>query len=217
MATVAEMIEEVTDIVQDASFTDAAILALLNKGLTYIASRQLLPDLEMAETVTTVIDANMVPLPDDFMRNLHHAQSVDPAGYPIKVYLNPVFLLRDYGAISISDPETWVTAVAQRGRDLLYARRPPVAQAIEIRYHRHPDALTWEEESPDCLPLFAHETLVHWVCYKIFNSIEDGIDGQKINTQHYMQLVQAGMVELENHLKHGISLPPAAVVRGEFL
>jgi hypothetical protein len=50
---------------------------------------------------------------------------------------------------------------------------------------------------PDGIPEFLHEDLlINYGAWKIFDQIEDGIDGQKVNTNYYKSLFMKAMIDL---------------------
>jgi len=58
--------------------------------------------------------------------------------------------------------------------------------------------MTLDADVPDVVPVQLHQPLlVGWVCAHIFNQIEDGIEGQKVNTAMWNSQFQQGLVDLD--------------------
>ena len=214
-----EIVDEIIDIIQDGSYDADAILVMVNKAMGWVASKILLPDLDMVGAVTTVTTGNVAPLPADFQRNLYRVapRAVDAGtANKIKLYTSPGQLYWAYGSAAV-DSVLWVTGAAQRGHSLLYAGIPSPAQVMDVFYYRKPVDMVSDADVPDGLPDDFHDILVSRACFMLYSRIEDGVEGPHIDTKFHSSQVDIRMDELEKFVKHGVSLPPAPIVRGEFL
>ena len=67
-----------------------------------------------------------------------------------------------------------------------------------MHYYQNPTDLADDADEPEDIPEELHEKLiVSDVARYIYNLIEDGMDGQKVNTQNYLNLFKEGIFELE--------------------
>ena len=189
-----DLIEEVMKSLQDASFTDADILELFNECLMVVAGEYLLPDLEAWADVDTALSINQTRLPADFMRELRYAHSLTH-NRSIKVYGSAAQVTRWF---SIQDQTGRVIAVAPKGRNLFYQRIPESAESIRINYFRFPTRLMTRADKPLEIPWhLAKPLLKHYALREAFSSIEDGIEGSKVNTGYHDKRFTAAKDALE--------------------
>ncbi len=212
MSTGEQLIERVVKTVQDPSIDTDDILELLNEGLMIIASRVLLPDLETADTVDTVVDEIEVPLPSDYHRGLYDCQEQDPYN-PVVVLNSKRQMLATYGKLNYTGT---VKHVCRVGFDLLYQPMPDEVRTLTISYYRMPTQLT-ESETPEGLPVQFHRALFHYATFQLFDDIEDGMEGQKVNTARHEGKFEALVAEIELFFRDSQSRPKPPIVRGEFL
>lgn len=218
MATAGELIEEIYDIVLDSRYTGDMILTLLNKAMLYVASMLILPDLETSATVTTIASVNTLQLPANFHRNLFRVTATDQTANPGEIkLLGSVAALVSYFGGTLSETDNRVIAVAPAGKSLIYAKIPEQPESLTIRYHRLPVNMVADTDEPDGLPPAFCDILIHRVCYNIFSRIEDGTEGDKVNTKFHYGQMETMLEQLERYIRAGVSLPDAPVVMGEFL
>lgn len=207
MATTSELVDFVSDAIQDTSFADATILKYINRGLRHIAGGMFitypdrtqvfsspLPNLLTSDTVTTSTSAAYVDLPDDFGRGLIAAIS---AATDTQLTIMESFseFLSMFPTLDLSSS---ITTVAVRGSILYYQGIPTTADTVTLHYYSTPTDLSDDNDEPDCLPIHLHEELlVNYAAWKIFDLIEDGIDGRKINTESYSGKFMRAMLDLE--------------------
>lgn len=207
MATTEELVDFVSDIIQDSSYTNATILKYLNRGLRQIAGGLFitypdrtqvfsspLPNLLTSDTVTTSTTLPYVAMPDDFGRNLITAISGDT---DIRLTIMDSFaeFLTFYPTLDLSSS---VTTVSIRGTRFYYQGIPTSADTITLHYYSTPTELEDDEDVPDCLPThLQEELLINYAAMKIYDQIEDGIDGAKVNTESYTARFMKAMLDLE--------------------
>ena len=185
--------DEVADIVQDPSYSHSDIIRTMNVGLRYIAGRVLLPELEAWADLETDPNVNHIPLPADYQKNLRYCHSVTH-NRQVRIVGS---LLQSYRQFSELDQGGRVVHVMPKGRSLYYQRVPSTAETLRIAYYKYPDRLFSRWEKPTCLPVhLTHELLVSYAAWKLFSKIEDGVEGQKVNTQYYKGLFDIAMAEL---------------------
>lgn len=207
MATTEELVDFVSDIIQDSSYTDATILKYINRGLRQIAGGLFitspdrtqvfsspLPNLLTSDTITTSLTLPYVTMPEDFGRNLIAAIS---SATNIRLTIIDSFaeFLNMYPTLNMSSS---VINVAVRGTRLYYQGIPTSADTITLHYYSTPTELEDDEDVPDCLPThLQEELLINYAAMKIYDQIEDGIDGAKVNTDSYTAKFMKAMIDLE--------------------
>lgn len=88
-------------------------------------------------------------------------------------------------------------AVCQEGNVLWFAKRMSAEENVTILYLKRPVELVSGSDVPEELPDFLHrDLLVYGTAAVLFNQIEDGLDGSKINTQVYGGLFEQGIARL---------------------
>ena len=78
-----------------------------------------------------------------------------------------------------------VEAVAVEGNTLWYQYVPEDdLTSVTVMYYRAPELLSNNTDTPSDFPSFLHRKLfIYGAAWLIYNEIEDGIDGEKINTK----------------------------------
>jgi len=203
-----QLIAEVADIIQDSSYDNETILSYLNRGQVAVASTLLLPGLADGHgTVTTAVDEYNVALPADFHRELFHVQVDD---LPVKVYRNMGLLVSEMEKITTQAGR--LVAMCPNAGNLLYQKVPSVTKNVELFYYRLPTDMSDEDDNsrPDGLSMQAGVALehfdfalVHYAAALIFDRIEDGIEGQKVNTLSHRDQYAMRLLEMALHVREG--------------
>ena len=206
--TVKELTERILRIVQDRSFTADDVLVYLNECLLEIAGSEdpqiLLPDLEAQADVTTSTSGPSCDLPENFQKNLFGCYSLTQ-NRPIKVFNSKILLLQRFRPI---DQVGLVRGVAQVGKKLWYQRIPSTAETLTLYFYGKPSPLVDENSRPECLPdHLARRLLENGVIARMYDLIEDGMDGAKVNTTHYLDLYNAALLELAAFIGPEAHLP----------
>jgi hypothetical protein len=213
METASAIVESVLNTLQDPSLDDDAVLAKMNECARWLSSRIIFPSLETTTVVKTVTTGNTIPLPVNFQRNLF---SVDAgSSYSGISILNSRNQIADYcgGPAMVSKPGR-VRYVAAIKPNLMYAPIPVVATDMTIGYHRSPDKIT-ASSTIDFIPEGFEDIFKHYACWKLFNDIEQGMEGAKVDTNLYMSLCMGLREELSIEMKEGVSLPSPPIARME--
>ena len=208
-----QLIDRVIKTVQDPSIESDEILDLLNEGLIEIAGRVRLPGLETTAEVVTVLDEFQVALPADYQHGLFDCQDQDKYN-PIRVLNSKRQMLAKYGDLESSGLVRHVCAPAMD--TLFYVPVPVEVRTLTISYYRLPDELT-ESESPSCLPAQFHKVLFRYACAVLFDDIEDGMEGAKVNTGRHESKYEELVAKLQLFYREGQSFPRPPVVKGSFL
>jgi len=207
MTATSDLVDYVSDIIQDTSYSDATILKYINRGLKQIAGGMFitypdrtqvfsspLPNLLTSDTVTTSTSAAYVDLPDDFGRGL---LAVSSAATDTLITIVESFaeFLSMYPTLDMSSS---IVAVSVRGTRIYYQGIPTTADTLTLHYYSTPTELSDDDDAPDCLPSHLHEELlVNYAAMKIYDQIEDGIVSPKTNTEAYTVRFSKAMLDLE--------------------
>jgi hypothetical protein len=196
-----ELVERVTDIVQDDDFDEDVIITYLNRGMLEIAGgirrpdssvlTQPLPLLFTIGTVATTTTFKAI-LPATYQRDVVFA--IDSLGRELSIYDSFIEFSQTYGLMTAAGS---LNAVAVKGRDLYYQNIPAVSELITIHYHRYPVDMVAGTDTPDGLPSNYHDILVDYACREIYTLEEDGIDGNNFNTMKYEKRFQRVLDALE--------------------
>ena len=208
-----EMIAEVRNVVQDSYWTDNMITAYLNQGLKIVATGVMinetsrltppLPDLYTTVTLAaTAIGAGMVDMPTNFDRRLEMVVNADGDA----ISLDPSFK-----RFLIKNPKKATGAVSsccQHGGNFLYRDIPSVSEELILHYYSVPPTLTTGTDEPTCLPEILHKpVIVGYACVQIFNQIEDGIEGKKVNAEFWLNEFRQGLFNNLSLISSDESLP----------
>jgi len=203
--TLDELIEAVQEVIQDSVFTEAKITTMLNRGLKVVAKGVLLPDkyqltpplpdLYSVDTVDTALNVGVCDLPLDYQRDLVQVVNESYDDIPIvpsfRKFLkqNPK---QDAGSVRICSPH---------GKTLLYRDIPSTAETLTVHYYQTPTLMEDGDDEPTGIPEhLQYQILVGFACSYIFNLIEDGMEGQKLNTMEWRKQYYQGLAELEIEL-----------------
>lgn len=194
-----EILDQIERKLQDSSYArDTELLPALNNALLMVAFQHPLPALQVTETVDSVLEQDFVSMPSDYHTRLLFVQN-KTTERNCRICYTRQTLRRMY------EPELQekgdIEDVALEGRTLYYRRIPETVQTLQLTYYTQPDALTDATDStPDCLPESLHfQILGNYVLYQLFSEIEDGMEGQKINTEFYMSQYMTGMQMLNTY------------------
>lgn len=193
-----DIILSVTDKVQDDSFTEDAILNLINECRAYVAAEVDLPALQKSAALTTLATESSVALPANYLRNIYWVGSVGQKkriGTRPGDYYNMLTFLESYPVVAGQ-----IERVCVEGDTLLY--NGMADDSLIIKYYAMPPAITDTMEEPSEIPAHMHRPLlVSYCCKEIFNEIEDGIEGQKVNTDKWEIEFAKAMMSLKTFVE----------------
>ena len=177
-----QIIDEVRLIVQDESFfeDEEKIVARVNDAVLWACSQPYIeiPALKSLGSFTTVLgQANAVidGLSPTFGGNILRV------GKPgTKLYKSIEDLYDAYYPLDKVGP---VEAVTVMGHVAWYQGIPEVAETVLLVLQADPEKLVDDEDVPTAIPEFLHmDLVVHGTVCRIYEMIEDGVDGEKVNT-----------------------------------
>ena len=189
-----ELIDAVEDIVQDSAFTEIIIKNYLNEAQTEIAGgvqsslgnwlTPPLPGLFIIGTVNTSISLAYIVMPNNFQRNLQFV--VSPDGNEIDIAESFISFSETY---LLLDKTGSVAECCEFGGNFYYQGIPSSSNEITIHYYKFPTDMSDDTDEPDGIPKHLHRgLLINRVCEKIYELVEDGIDGPGVNTEKYGRL-----------------------------
>jgi len=209
MATLEEIRDRVTRLVQDDAYTDEIIDRFINEGLQRCASLVLLPDLMSTGNVSTSASAYSVTTPStwNFDRNLYMC-SVVADKRKIKVFSSVILLSGQCPDFSLAVDAGDIEACTATRTQFIYYPIPTVITPLICAFYKKPTLLTMDLVEPSILPEFLHhDLLTNFACSRVFSEIEDGIDGVQVNTTKYYKLFDAAITELSIYFRTGQSRP----------
>lgn len=176
-----EIREEVSIIIQDDYFTDEIIDAYINDVYLSVTAQCLIPELKGIDTVTTVLSqayTSLTGVVGGFSGVLSRVYDSQQRQLVILPTLETLISLN--GNLSDSGD---VEAVALEGSTLWYYSIPDIESTLTLVYYKNPDLLTSDSDEPTAIPDFLHrQILVNGASALCFSLVEDGIDGDKVNT-----------------------------------
>lgn len=195
-----ELKDEVEILVDDPSAVIMdRIPGVVNEAVLAVANAPgiVLPGLKALYTSETVLGQAYLTLPDNNAEKLLFVSAVD-SGTPISVNNTLEDLLGDYPTLT---EEGDVEAVALEGSTLWYHKIPSLATPLLVLYYKKPEVLTLDTDIPSVIPEHLHrKTIVPYAGMILYNLIEDGIEGEKVNTAVQMNFHDQGIIELREYL-----------------
>lgn len=184
-----ELIAIVKAKVKDASFTDTEILQLLNEGYLKAAHDLCLPWLQaIDELVFSEGGDSFADLPADYHHDLWHATNDTEPWQEVKVHTS----LHSLQRIFKNEFETgYIRDIAVDGNVLHVRPAPNIDQVLKFWYYRQPTLLVIPAEGgtpsvPEAIPAHLHgPVLAYYAIAKLYDEIEDGVDGNKTNTNNW--------------------------------
>lgn len=202
MATFLELKTRTIFLVDDPALIDIIPL-LLNQGVFEIAGGMLstiadiitppLPDLFTISNVITDTTEAFVKMPNNFHRSLQFA---------VKANGSEVDIAHSFIVFTETNPNLTqvgnINEVVEHGKKLYYLNTPAVPEEITLHYYRMPIEMTNDNHEPDGIPSHLHMSLlVNFACWKAYEFIEDGLEGETPNTLKYKNFFMAALRTLE--------------------
>ncbi len=173
----------------------AMIPDAINEAVQQIADAVTPPSLKAMGTVYTVVSQEWVNVKTtltDFSGKLLYAGT---SSGKIGFYDGGLeALLAEYYSL---DADGDVEAVALEGDILWYYKTPLVATSLTLVYCKVPPLLVSPGDIPVCLPSMLHRDLiVNKTAAIIYDHIEEGLEGEKVNTKACLELYAAAEARL---------------------
>ena len=199
----AKLITAVEGVIHDPDYTGEIIKDMINEAVLAIATGVMLPgkhelspplpDLYASDDVLTVVSTGYLSLPADFNRDMFMVVDSNSDTVPIE----PSF--KKFMASYADEAAGEVFRCSVNGSQLHYRDIPAGATTLTVHYYSTPDTLTDSADIPSCIPTSLHRDLiVGHVCKEIFNRLELGMAGQKVDTQNYENIFNRGLLGLDD-------------------
>lgn len=208
MPTLQEISDRIINIVQDPAYT-TQLTGYINEGIQRCASLVLLPMLESVGTVDTVLDSveTDIPVSWNYDRNLYIVDSALTKN-GVDVFSSVALFSREHPQFRVDKTAGDVVAVTIYNEKLVYYYVPAEVDTLTCAFYTKPTLLSVSTDVPTCLPDFLQMKLLSsYVCSEIYDLIEDGVDGIKINTQKHLAAFNKAIEELSNYYNAGQSRP----------
>jgi len=198
------LIAEVADIVLGET-TDEVCLAALNAAQMAIAERVLLPGLsDGLATISATTGAMYATIPATYHRRIFMAKNTT-TGSVVDVYSNIGIMAQITEIFPSIDNEGDVISIALHSGRILYQRVPTSTQSISLMFYRLPVDMEDSSTSyPDGMggsrvagsKEAIDFALIHHAAWNIFEKIEDGMEGAKVNSTRHQGLFEEHMERL---------------------
>jgi hypothetical protein len=192
-------------IIEDGGYSDR-IPEFVNDIIHELAEEIPFPALQRDDVIITTPDVDYKALPDDYHRGLYRVYDVTNQRMGIAIRDNKIHL----DAVPPEAGDVFAVAISQ-GR-LYFRFVPAVATSLRLYYYAFPTELVQDTDVIDFCDVktasMAKGAIVHGVCMKIYDQIEDGIAGKKVNTQVHELRYQNYKFKLKTHCRHDFLRPP---------
>ena len=190
MSTFDELIARVDALVQDTDVSDL-IPSLINQGVYEIAGGMKsllldiiippLPDLFTIDSVTTDTSLAYVDMPSTYHRNLQFV--VAASGSEIDIANSFIEFSETYPALNKIGN---ISEVIEQGGKLYYQGIPSTEEEINLHFYRKPVIMVADDDEPDGIPVHLQMSLLsNFALWKAYEFIEDGLEGEVLNTMKY--------------------------------
>jgi len=190
--TLAALVAEVAGIVGDPAVGEAEIVRCCNRGLWAASGLARLPGLATWRRVALASGQGDAPLPADLQHGPTDAFLLPGRGR-VRVATDLAALRRTirYGA------RGRVRFLAAGAGRFFVRPAPETAVEIELGYYRLPQPLVAAWDKPEGLPPhLAGPLLVNFACRELFERLEEGSDGKKVQASAYGRRYEAALAEL---------------------
>lgn len=205
MLSFQDLIDETFALVQDNSFDDITP-SYINEALIQLVTEAQLPELKRVDVVTTSIGSPYVSIAGGTVNGIGKViRILVPVNSKAKKYdsMEAMYeeLLPSHNTTDVYMLGDEVEGYAVEGDNFWYFPLPTVAQSFTVMYIANPPVLVSPGDSvtlkiPDAI---LRKAVCHGAAEKCWNKIEDGIDGDKVNTMFHEKKKLEGILELKTH------------------
>jgi hypothetical protein len=201
--TLADLIDAISDVIQDSAYTDGILTTRINDAVENIAAGVRMPDGQVSPPLPDLYDMDTVAtsttdpykvLPSDYQR--HVFMVADDSGnqiYPPRGgdYYSFALFLKQSSHKDL-DQSGSVSMACVKGSKLYYQDIPSSSEDLTVHFYRVPTAMADDDDEPDGIPAHLQTRLIkHYVCKDIFGDIEDGDNsagtGMKYHTAKFFE------------------------------
>jgi len=189
--------------VQDPSFIkEDYILSMVNECVEETSNMFNLPDLQAREVVTISAGEESVNMPATFARELYRVYN-ETSLKEVNIRSNVNVLEEMYDPTQSAG---MVKDVAEYNGILWVKPKADLEQDLNLFFYRKPvpldeDDLDDVDKHLDGIPNHLCQVVVDYCLMRLFTLIEDGIEGNKVNSLHYAGLYTAGLAKVEAYCK----------------
>ncbi|MCE5199073.1 hypothetical protein LLG39_08860 [bacterium] len=200
MQSATTLIGRVQDLVKDGSFGPSFIVEKLNDGLAEVTIMTNPPDLMVSDAELSLSAGDkFVSMPEDFFgpRILRLYNQTDDIDCAIS------YRMVDFVHISRAVRGTSVLAGCLKGSKVHVAGIPVADTTLLVSYIRQPDIFASENDDGSLITFLpfrlGEQAIVTYAAWQIFDVIEDGIDGRKVNTEKAHAKFLDAVAKIMNH------------------
>lgn len=184
-----ELIDEVEIVLDDTSFT-SSIPDWINWAIAQAIDDANVPGFKEIISVSTVLATAYANLPSDCTGRILFVGD-GTSSIPIVSLDELLEMYPDF------DNEGDVAAVAIEGSLIYYQEIPSTAQLLTILHRRSPALLEDDEDEPEGIPLHLQRAVIVPKAASVgFDLIEDGVEGEKVNTNAQIINYNKGLYSL---------------------
>jgi hypothetical protein len=203
-----QILEAVYSITRESDRSTAEVTTYVNRALKDAAFQVQMPELKTIDVVTvsaSVAYVSLTGLTGGFGGTLRRVNN--STGIAMTMYPTLELLMDAYPTMAeVGDVES----VTLEGSTLWYQKIPAIAEVLTVLYYKNPPELSALSDEPSFFPSQVHYKLaVNGAAYLILDEVEEGLDGDKTNTNaqygHYMRGVTSLKNWLERTKRHYIS------------
>jgi hypothetical protein len=172
-----------------------------------IANRLLLPALETVNTVTVLTGTLHTSIPTDwkYNKNLYAVQALDKPA--IQVLASYGLLVNACETINSSDNSGDIKFITVKGAYLEYSPAPAEDTVLTCSYFMSPSTLNGASNITELPESYAEPALQSYLLWKCFETLEDGLEGYKVDTEYYKKEFYEALEALGDELQQGQSTP----------
>jgi len=193
--------------IADPSFTrEVDLMPLVNEFVEETSNLLNLPGLQAREIVTVGAGDVSIEMPEAFSRELYRVYN--------ETFMRLVSIRTNVATLEgLYDPDCSPGAIKDVAQDsgVLWLKPSPIQdQELNLFFYRKPVPLEFDDDDGklDGIPDHLSQVAVDYVLMKLFTLIEDGIEGRKVNTEHYMGLYSVGMAKISAYCKNAPKQKP---------
>jgi hypothetical protein len=191
-----DMIDETKILVQDSSYDDL-IPSYINDSLIQAAIETQLPDLKRVALVTTAVDAPYISIPDLGIDFAGRVLGVRPK---YETFRDLETMVETLDITDINELGDEIKGICLEGGNLWYWPTPNEVQSITLFFMTNPPLLYYPEDEikyfPDHIQRLA---LCHGAASLCYEKIEDGLEGDKVNTTYHKGQQELGIQRLREY------------------
>jgi hypothetical protein len=191
-----ELQREVKSVVGDQSPTILLTIPdCINEAIAQIAEEVHFPELRQISSVAVSTTTYFANMPTTFSSRLKYAGNSDGQ---FKILDSLEELLELYPALDSTGDIEYVHC---SGNILYYQPIPTVATNVTCVGYHSPALLVNDTDTPSFIPSYIHrDAIVNRAAAVCYNIIEDGVEGEKINTRVFTGLAEMGLNKIREYI-----------------